>query len=113
MMRDTVKLELLYDEKVLIINSLNELRNDLLSQNRDITIINDILLKFSDTNKVELDRYELNIIINALNEVRTNMKSKNEYPRDINNLLLKLINENSKKKVLSRIMRVDNGRKKR
>ena len=111
MMRDTIKLDLLYEEKNLILNSLNELRNDLLSQDRDITIINDILIKFIDTNKVELDRYEINIIINALNKVRTDMKNRNEYPRDINELILKLINENSKKKVLSRIMRVDNGRK--
>ena len=44
-MRDTVRLDLLYEEKNLILNSLNELRNDLLSQDRDITIINDILIK--------------------------------------------------------------------
>lgn len=111
-MKDTIKFEFYGNEKSLTIKSLSILRNELLSQERDVAVIDDILFKFSDNNKVELDRYEVNIVINALNQLRTDLKNNNESPNEVNNLILKLIEENnSKKKVLSKILRRDNGRR--
>ena len=111
MMKDTIKLDFNEDERILIFKSLNILRNNLLLENRDTAVLDDILLKFSDNHKTELDKYEINIVINALNGLRTDIKNRNEYPGEVNDLILRLINENSKKKVLSRILRVDNGRR--
>jgi len=111
MMKDTIKIEFTGDEASLILNSLSTLRNQLLEEQRDVGVIDDILIKYSDGLKVELDRYETNIIINSLNQLRNNLKNNNESPMEVNDLILKLINENSKKKILSRVMRRGNERR--
>jgi len=97
-MKDTVKFEFSGDEASLIIKSLSTLRNKLLEEDRDVGVIDDILIKYSEGLKVELDRYEVNIMINSLNELRNVLKSNDESPMEVNNLILKLINENGKKK---------------
>lgn len=110
-MKDTVKFEFSGDEASLIISSLSTLRNKLIAEERDVTVIDDILIKYSEGLKVELDRYEINIMINSLNELRNDLKSNDESPMEVNNLILKLINENSKKKILSRVLRIGNERR--
>ena len=64
--------------------------------------------------KIEIDKYEIGIIINALNNYRYKLKSMNESRSEVNELLLRLLDDSekvSKKKVLSRIITRDNGRR--
>lgn len=61
-----------------------------------------------------MDKYEIGIIINALNNYRYKLKSMNESRNEVNELLLRLLDDSekvSKKKVLSRIVTRDNGRR--
>lgn len=110
-MKDTIKFDFSNAEKSLIIKSITMLRNDLLSQERDVAVVDDILLKFSDSSRVELDIYEYKIVINALNNLRTSIKEQKQSPIEVSNIILRMIEENGKKKVLSRILRKDNGRR--
>lgn len=96
-MKDKVKIEFTIEETSLILNSLSTLRNKLIAEKRDVTVIDDILIKYGDSSKVELDKYEINIIINTLNELRTVLKRNDESPIKVNNLILKLISESGKK----------------
>ena len=104
-MKDKIKFDYNSDEKSIIIKSITMLRNELLSQERDVAVIDDILLKFSDGNRVELDIYEYKIVIGALNDLRTSIKEQQQSPIEVSNIILRMIDENSKKKVLSRILR--------
>ena len=111
-MKDTIKFEFNSLDENMIVDSLCKMRNDLISQDRDVNAIDDILLKLSDSYKIEFDKYEIGIVINALNQVRTEMKQNNESTININELILKIIDEtNSKKKILLRTLRKDNVRK--
>lgn len=110
-MKDKIKFDYNSDEKSIIIKSITMLRNELLSQERDVAVVDDILLKFSDGNRVELDVYEYKIVIGALNNLRTSIKEQQQSPIEVSNIILRMIDENSKKKVLSRILRKDNGRR--
>lgn len=110
-MKDTVKFDFNSDEKSLVIKSISTLRNSLLAQKRDVAVVDDILLKFTDTDRVELDIYEYKIVIGALNNLRTSMKEQQQSPIEVSNIILRMIEENGKKKVLSRILRKDNGRR--
>ena len=109
-MKDTIKFDYNSDEKALIIKSITMLRNELLSQERDVAVVDDILLKFSDGNRVELDVYDYKIVISALNNLRTSIKEQNQSPIEVSNIILRMIEQNGKKKVLSRILRKDDGR---
>lgn len=111
MMKDTIKFDFNNIEKSLIIKSMTMLRNNLLSQERDVAVVDDILLKFSDNDRVELDIYEYKIVIGALNNLRTSMKEQQQLPIEVSNIILKMIEENGKKKTLLRILRKDNDRR--
>lgn len=110
-MKDTVKFDFNSSERSIIIKGLNMLRNNLLLQERDDSVVNDILIKFSEDNKVELDIYEHKIVISALYDLRTSIKKQNQSPIEVSNIILRLIEEDGKKKVFSRILRKDNGRR--
>ncbi len=111
-MKDTIKFEFDGNEKQFIIKSLSMLRNDLISQERDVSVVDDILFKFTDNGKIELDRYEIGITVNALNQLRNDLKSRNESPSAVNDIIMRLIEENNKKKILLRVLRIGNERRK-
>lgn len=64
-----------------------------------------------DKVKLEFDSYEVRTIINALNRLRNEAKGKNMSTDSVDDLLLKIIDESNKKKVLSKVLRIDNGRR--
>lgn len=113
-MKDTIKSEFTILESNLIIKSLNLLRNCLSKQERSTESVDEIIIKLSDYGKMDMDKYEIGIIINALNNYRYKLKSMNESRSEVNELLLRLLDDSekvSKKKVLSRIVTRDNGRR--
>ena len=113
-MKDTIKCEFTVEESNLIIKSLNLLRNYLSKQERSTESVDEIIIKLSDYEKMDMDKYEIGIIINALNNYRYKLKSMNESRSEVNELLLRLLDDSekvSKKKVLSRIITRDNGRR--
>lgn len=110
-MKDKIKFDFSDRDKVIIINSLNLLRNHLRSQNKDESIVDELLQKLTDKSKVELDIVDSKIIINSLENLRHKLKSQNEPRGDVNDLLLRIINETDKKKVPVRILRKDNGKR--
>lgn len=83
------KIELNNEEIRIILNSLNDFRNNLLQQNKYVDSINDVLSKLK--NKMKADKYDLGIMINGLDGKRKAMLEKNEDTSSIDNLLLKLI----------------------
>ena len=113
-MKDTIKYEFTILESNLIIKSLNLLRNYLSKQERTTETVDEIIIKITEYRKIEIDKYEIGIIINALNNYRYKLKSMNESRSEVNELLLRLLDDSekvSKKKVLSRIVTRDNGRR--
>ena len=113
-MKDTKKFEFTIEESNLIIKSLNLLRNYLSKQERTTESVDEIIIKITEYGKIEIDKYEIGIIINALNNYRYKLKSMNESRSEVNELLLRLLDDSekvSKKKVLSRIVTRDNGRR--
>lgn len=113
-MKDTIKCEFTIEESNLIIKSLNLLRNYLSKQERTTETVDEIIIKITKYGKIEIDKYEIGIIINALNNYRYKLKSMNESRSEVNELLLRLLDDSekvSKKKVLSRIITRDNGRR--
>ena len=113
-MKDTIKYEFTILESNLIIKSLNLLRNYLSKQERTTETVDEIIIKITEYGKIEIDKYEIGIIINALNNYRYKLKSMNESRSEVNELLLRLLDDSekvSKKKVLSRIIMRDNGRR--
>ena len=113
-MKDTIKYEFTIEESNLIIKSLNLLRNYLSKQERTTETVDEIIIKITEYGKIEIDKYEIGIIINALNNYRYKLKSMNESRSEVNELLLRLLDDSekvSKKKVLSRIIMRDNGRR--
>ena len=113
-MKDTIKYEFTILESNLIIKSLNLLRNYLSKQERSTESVDEIIIKLSDYGKTDMDKYEIGIIINALNNYRYKLKSMNESRNEVHELLLILLDDSekvSKKKVLSRIVTRDNGRR--
>ena len=113
-MKDKIKCEFTVEESNLIIKSLNLLRNYLSKQERTTETVDEIIIKITEYGKIEIDKYEIGIIINALNNYRYKLKSMNESRSEVNVLLLRLLDDSekvSKKKVLSRIVTRDNGRR--
>lgn len=113
-MKDTIKCEFTVEERNLIIKSLNLLRNYLSKQERTTETVDEIIIKITEYGKIEIDKYEIGIIINALNNYRYKLKSMNESRSEVNELLLRLLDDSEKvgkKKVLSRIITRDNGRR--
>ncbi len=113
-MKDKIKCEFTVEESNLIIKSLNLLRNYLSKQERTTETVDEIIIKITEYGKIEIDKYEIGIIINALNNYRYKLKSMNESRSEVNELLLRLLDDSekvSKKKVLSRIIMRDNGRR--
>ena len=113
-MKDTIKYEFTILESNLIIKLLNLLRNYLSKQERSTESVDEIIIKLSEYGKMDMDKYEIGIIINALNNYRYKLKSMNESRSEVNELLLRLLDDSekvSKKKVLSRIVTRDNGRR--
>ena len=110
-MKDKIKFEFLDEERTMIVESLNLLRNYLTAQDRATESIDEIILKFENTCKVEFDKIELGITINALDNYRHKLKSMNQSRTMVNEVLLRLIDQDSKKKVFIRTLTRDNGRK--
>ena len=59
---------------------------------------------------LELDKYELGILINALNEFRNKLIKEGKETEYVDEVLLRDIDDQPKKKVLTRSMRRDEHR---
>lgn len=101
-MKDNIKFEFSNDEKSLITKSLNNWRNELVSENKSTESIDEILVNIQD-NKVELDYIDAKILINSLNNYRYKLKDVGLSCSNVNDVLLKIINETDKKKLQLRI----------
>ncbi len=64
-----------------------------------------------DVKLLILDKYEIGILINALNEFRNKLITEQRETEPVDEVLLKAIDAPSKKKILTKSMRIDNGRK--
>lgn len=58
-----------------------------------------------------LDKYEIGILINALNEFRNKLIAEQRETEPVDEVLLKAIDAPIKKKILTKSLRIDNGRK--
>lgn len=63
-----------------------------------------------DVKVLVLDKYEIGILINALNEFRNKLIAEQRETEPVDEILLKAIDAPSKKKVLTRSLRIGNGR---
>lgn len=63
-----------------------------------------------DVKVLVLDKYEIGILINALNEFRNKLIAEQRETEPVDEVLLKAIDAPSKKKTLTKCLRLGNGR---
>lgn len=97
-MKDKIKIEFNDNERSLILESLNNMRNQLTLEQRTTEPIDDILLKFNNETKIEFEKNECLIVINSLNNFRNKLKNENKSPSDVNDIILRIISETDKKR---------------
>ena len=69
--------------------SLIDFRNNLLKQNKDVDVVDEVLVKLK--NKMKVNKHDLGLIINSLYESRTAMVNENKDTEAMDYFLLKLI----------------------
>ena len=68
MVRKKAKIELSDEEQRIILYALNELRTELIQENKYTDVVNEAIGKLK--NKMKADRYNLGVILNALDRKR-------------------------------------------
>ena len=68
MFKKKVKIELSDEEQRIILYALNELRTELIQENKYTDVANEAIWKLK--NKMKADRYNLGVILNALDRKR-------------------------------------------
>lgn len=91
MFKSKKKIKFNDEELRIILYALNDFRNELLNENKDVSadIISEIIPKLK--NKMKVDKYDLGAIINGLDKERKIILAENKDTYAIDELLLKLI----------------------
>lgn len=89
MFKKKVKIELSDEEQRIILYALNELRTELIQENKYTDVVNEAIGKLK--NKMKADRYDLGVILNALDRKRKNELAKENDTKQVDNLILKLL----------------------
>ena len=74
MFKKKAKIELSDEEQKIILYALNELRTELIQENKYTDVVNETIGKLK--NKMKADRYNLGVILNALDRKRKNELAK-------------------------------------
>lgn len=89
MFKKKVKIELSDEEQRIILYALNELRTELIQENKYTDVANEVIGKLK--NKMKADRYNLGVILNALDRKRKNELAKGNDTEQMNYLILRLL----------------------
>lgn len=89
MFKKKVKIELSDEEQRIILYALNELRTELIQENKYTYVANEAIGKLK--NKMKADRYNLGVILNALDKKRKNELAKGNDTEQMNYLILRLL----------------------
>lgn len=91
MLKRKIKIKFNDEELRIILYALNDFRNELLNEHKDVSadIVGEMMTKVK--NKIKVDKYDLGIIINGLDKERKIMLSENKDTHTIDELLLRLI----------------------
>ena len=89
MFKKKVKIELSDEEQRIILYALNELRTELIQENKYTDVANAAIGKLK--NKMKADRYNLGVILNALDKKRKNELAKGNDTEQMNYLILRLL----------------------
>ena len=71
MFKRKAKIELSDEEQRIILYALNELRTELIQENKYTDVVNEAIGKLK--NKMKADRYDLGVIINSLDRKKMNL----------------------------------------
>ena len=89
MLKKKVKIELSDEEQRIILYALNELRTELIQENKYTDVVNEAIGKLK--NKMKADRYNLGVIINSLDRKRKNELAKGNDIEQMDYLILRLL----------------------
>ena len=89
MFKKKVKIELSSEEQRIILYALNELRTELIHENRYADVVNEAMCRLKS--KMKADRYILGVILNALDRKRKNEISKGQDTERMDYLILRLL----------------------
>ena len=89
MFKRKAKIELSDEEQRIILYALNELRTELIQENKYTDVVNEAIGKLK--NKMKVDKYDLGLIINGIYENRNLMIEDNKDTESVDYLILKLI----------------------
>ena len=89
MLKKKVKIELSSEEQRIILYALNELRTELIQENRYEDVVNEAICRLK--NNMKADRYILGVILNALDRKRKNEISKGQDTEQMDYLILRLL----------------------
>ena len=81
MLKKKVKIELSNEEQRIILYALNELRTELIQENKYTDVVNEAIGKLK--NKMKADRYDLGVILNALDRKRKNELAKGNDTKQV------------------------------
>ncbi|HIT71769.1 MAG TPA: hypothetical protein IAD08_07645 [Candidatus Scatovivens faecipullorum] len=89
MLKKKVKIELSNEEQRIILYALNELRTELIQENKYTDVVNETIGKLK--NKMKADRYDLGVILNALDRKRKNELARGQDTEQMDYLILRLL----------------------
>ena len=89
MFKRKAKIELSDEEQRIILYALNELRTELIQENKYTDIVNEAIGKLK--NKMKADRYNLGVILNALDRKRKNELARGQDTEQMDYLILRLL----------------------
>ncbi len=88
MFKRKAKIELSDEEQRIILYALNELRTELIQENKYTDIVNEAIGKLK--NKMKADRYDLGVIINSLDRKKNELAKGNDTEQ-MDYLILRLL----------------------
>ena len=89
MLKKKVKIELSNEEQRIILYALNELRTELIQENKYTDVVNEAIGKLKV--KMKADRYNLGVILNALDRKRKNELARGQDTEQMDYLILRLL----------------------
>ena len=89
MLKKKVKIELSNEEQRIILYALNELRTELIQENKYTDVVNEAIGKLKV--KMKADRYNLGVILNALDRKRKNEFARGQDTEQMDYLILRLL----------------------
>lgn len=114
-MKNKIKFRLNEEEISIIMNSLNIYRNSLISQEKSVEDIDEIIVQLQ-RNKTDFDSYSSRVVIKSLDIYRHLLKNQGKPRNKVSDLTVRLIDtitecENGKKKLILRMGTKGNARR--